>query len=97
MHEDCRAFSQVVAAYKFRNILKPGISGLAQIKGYRGPADSFDKVFKRYQWDAFYVRNASFSLDLRIIRETLVQTLGYLKPSRSVLEVEAHHPALSSI
>jgi putative colanic acid biosynthesis UDP-glucose lipid carrier transferase len=97
MHEDCRAFSQLVAAYKFRNIVKPGISGLAQIKGYRGPADSFDKVFKRYQWDAFYVRNASFSLDLRIIRETLVQTLGYLKPSRSVLEVEARHPALSSM
>jgi len=97
MHEDCRVFSQVVAAYKFRNILRPGITGLAQIKGYRGPTDSFDKVFKRYQWDAFYIRNAGFSLDMRIIRETIVQTLGYLKPSRSVLEVEARHPALSSL
>jgi putative colanic acid biosynthesis UDP-glucose lipid carrier transferase len=97
MHEDCRVFSQVVAAYKFRNILKPGITGLAQVKGYRGPTDSFDKVFKRYQWDAFYIRNAGFSLDMRIIRETIVQTLGYLKPSRSVLEVEARHPALSSL
>lgn len=95
MHEDCRTFSQMVASYKFRNILKPGITGLAQVKGFRGPADDFEKVFKRYQWDAFYIRNASFWLDMRIIRETIVQTLGCLKPSRPVLGVEAR-PALIS-
>jgi putative colanic acid biosynthesis UDP-glucose lipid carrier transferase len=90
MHEDCRTFSQLVTDYKFRNILKPGITGLAQVKGYRGPAENFEKVFKRYQWDAFYIRNAGFWLDMRIIRETVRQTLACLKPSRPVLQVEAH-------
>jgi putative colanic acid biosynthesis UDP-glucose lipid carrier transferase len=78
MHNDCIAFSRVIDSYKFRSILKPGITGLAQIKGYRGPTENFEKVFKRYQWDAFYIRNANFWLDIRIIRKTAVQTLGYI-------------------
>src|SRR5579872_1892578 len=78
MYKDCASFSRVVDAYKFRNLMKPGITGLAQVKGYRGPARSFDKIFRRYQWDAFYVRNASFWLDLRIVHYTAMQTLSYL-------------------
>ena len=37
MHSDCDRFSKVISNYKFRNLIKPGITGLAQIKGYRGP------------------------------------------------------------
>ena len=96
MHEDCRMFSQVVMSYKFRNILKPGITGLAQVKGFRGPAKNFEKIFKRYQWDAFYIRNAGFWLDMRIIRETVIQTISCLKPSRSVLGADAHPTLISS-
>jgi putative colanic acid biosysnthesis UDP-glucose lipid carrier transferase len=78
MYKDCATFSSIVEAYKFRNLMKPGITGLAQVKGYRGPAQSFDKIFRRYQWDAFYVRNANFWLDLRIVHGTAMQTLSYL-------------------
>ena len=78
MHRDCANFSDVVGAYKFRNLALPGITGLAQVKGYRGPAQHFESIFKRYQWDAFYVRNANFWLDLRIVRRTAAQTGGYL-------------------
>ena len=78
MHRDCNIFSQDVGYYKFRNIMKPGITGLAQVKGYRGPARDFEKIFHRYQWDAFYIRNASFGLDLRIIYRTVMQTGSYL-------------------
>jgi lipopolysaccharide/colanic/teichoic acid biosynthesis glycosyltransferase len=78
MYKDCTSFSRVVDAYKFRNLMKPGITGLAQVKGYRGPAQTFDKIFRRYQWDAFYVRNAGFWLDLRIVHYTGMQTLSYL-------------------
>jgi putative colanic acid biosynthesis UDP-glucose lipid carrier transferase len=77
MHRDCAVFSEVVETYKFRSLSRPGITGLAQVKGFRGPATNFDKIFKRYQWDAFYVRNANFWLDLRIIQKTASQTLGY--------------------
>jgi len=78
MYKDCANFSEVVDAYKFRSLMKPGITGLAQVKGYRGPAQSFDKIFRRYQWDAFYVRNANFWLDLRIVHSTAMQTMSYL-------------------
>ena len=77
MYNDCASFSAVVDAYKFRTLMKPGITGLAQVKGYRGPARSFDKIFRRYQWDAFYVRNANFWLDVRIVHTTAMQTFSY--------------------
>jgi putative colanic acid biosynthesis UDP-glucose lipid carrier transferase len=74
MHADCNAFSSVVHNYKFRNTVKPGITGLAQVKGYRGPTKNFESIFHRYQFDAFYVRNANFWLDMRIVRKTASQT-----------------------
>jgi putative colanic acid biosysnthesis UDP-glucose lipid carrier transferase len=78
MYQDCHNFSRVVDSYKFRNLMKPGITGLAQVKGYRGPALNFDKIFRRYQWDAFYVRNAGFWLDMRIVHRTAIQTFSFL-------------------
>jgi len=78
MYKDCNNFSKVVESYKFRNLMKPGITGLAQVKGYRGPAHDFDRIFRRYQWDAFYVRNSHFWLDIRIVHKTAIQTLSYI-------------------
>lgn len=78
MLEDCKVFSDLVAEYKFRNMVKPGITGLAQIKGYRGPARDFTSIFRRYQYDSFYIRNTSFLLDLRIIQATFIQTKAVL-------------------
>lgn len=76
MHKDCQDFSIYINGYKFRNITKPGITGLAQVKGYRGPAKDFESIFRRYQWDCFYVRNMSFRMDMRIIRMTAMSTLA---------------------
>jgi len=78
MHSDCSKFSTIVPGYKFRNIVKPGITGLAQVKGYRGPTKDFASIFHRYQFDAFYVRNANIWLDMRIIKKTAGQTLKAL-------------------
>jgi putative colanic acid biosynthesis UDP-glucose lipid carrier transferase len=78
MHVDCNKFSSVVPGYKFRNMVKPGITGLAQVKGFRGPTMDFESIFHRYQFDAFYIRNANIWLDLRIIRQTAVQTVASL-------------------
>jgi putative colanic acid biosynthesis UDP-glucose lipid carrier transferase len=86
MYKDCSNFSRVVDAYKFRNLMKPGITGLAQVKGYRGPAQSFDKIFRRYQWDAFYIRNANFWFDLRIVHRTAMQTFSYIISKFIVIE-----------
>jgi putative colanic acid biosynthesis UDP-glucose lipid carrier transferase len=86
MYQDCHFFSTTVEGYKFRNLMKPGITGLAQVKGYRGPAQTFDKIFRRYQWDAFYVRNAGLWLDLRILHFTVMQTCTYLIGKFIVIE-----------
>ncbi|PWT96523.1 MAG: capsular biosynthesis protein [Bacteroidetes bacterium] len=78
MYKDCSEFSAVIENYRFRNLSKPGITGLAQVKGYRGPAKDFESIFRRYQWDAFYVRNSNFWFDLRIIRKTAGQTISFI-------------------
>jgi lipopolysaccharide/colanic/teichoic acid biosynthesis glycosyltransferase len=75
MHADCNKFSNLIPEYKFRNMVRPGITGLAQVKGFRGPTKDFESMFHRYQFDAFYIRNANLWLDLRIVRQTAVQTI----------------------
>jgi len=88
MHSDCTRFGRIVAAYKFRNFVKPGITGLAQVKGFRGPASDFGSIFHRYQFDAFYVRNCNFWLDMRIVRKTIAQTIRVLFFKRIVPKSE---------
>jgi len=76
MYKDCQQFSRVVESYKVRNLMKPGVTGLAQVKGYRGPAHDFNRIFLRFQWDAYYIQHAHFLFDLRIVHQTAMQTLG---------------------
>ncbi len=78
MHADCNKFSNVISGYKFRNLVKPGITGLAQVKGYRGPTNDFESIFRRYQYDSYYIRNASIWLDMRIVRHTAAQTTFFI-------------------
>ncbi len=75
MLSECKRFSSFLAQYKFRSIVRPGITGLAQVKGFHGPAIEGESIFKRYQWDAFYVRNASPGMDVRILFKTTVQCI----------------------
>jgi len=73
MLRDNEDFGSVVSNYRFRLYVKPGITGIAQLKGCRGPAKNFHSIFHRYQWDAFYIRNANIALDFKIIRLTAIQ------------------------
>ncbi len=70
MLKDSQEFSDLVDNYNFRLMARPGITGLSQVRGYRGPATSFESIFRRYQWDSFYVQRVSFILDLKIMMET---------------------------
>ncbi len=78
MHIDCDDFSKVIANYKFRSISKPGITGLAQVKGCRGPVKDEESIFRRFQWDCFNVRNQDYKLECRIIGLTIICTLKSL-------------------
>jgi putative colanic acid biosynthesis UDP-glucose lipid carrier transferase len=78
MISDCEKFSRVIPNYDLRHVLKPGITGMAQIKGFRGETNCFYDVSHRYKWDLFYVKNTSFILDLKIIHKTSLQTMSAL-------------------
>lgn len=63
-------YSDLLETYMIRHRVKPGITGWAQINGYRGETDTLEKMKRRVQCDVFYIRNWSMSLDLRIIAWT---------------------------
>jgi putative colanic acid biosynthesis UDP-glucose lipid carrier transferase len=84
MVADVAAFTSLIPGYEFRNLVRPGLTGLAQVKGFSGPAESRESKFGRYQWDAFYVRNAELWLDLRIIRKTIFILAAYLVSQRTI-------------
>ncbi|MHA4808687.1 sugar transferase [Flavitalea flava] len=88
MFKDFRDFSEVVPNYRFRSQAKPGITGLSQIRGYRGPATTFHSIFRRYQWDAYYVRNRSFRLDMKIMGETALLMLRSLINRNKPVQVD---------
>jgi Undecaprenyl-phosphate glucose phosphotransferase len=74
-------YERVVANYAFRYHVKPGISGWAQVNGFRGETSTVDLMEKRVECDLWYVSNWSFWLDVRILWKTLAlapwQTSAY--------------------
>ena len=57
--------------YAERHVVKPGITGWAQIHGHRGETDTIDKMQARVEYDLEYLRNWSLGLDLQIIARTI--------------------------
>ena len=50
-----------------RHSVKPGITGLAQVNGYRGEIKKLSELRKRVEYDVNYIENWSFNMDLKII------------------------------
>jgi putative colanic acid biosynthesis UDP-glucose lipid carrier transferase len=100
MLKDSQEFAEVVADYKFRNLVRPGITGMSQVRGYRGPATTFQSIFRRYQWDAYYVRNINFFLDMKIMAETGLLMLKSVfqkeKPLAAGSSIYDHETAIGS-
>ncbi|MEM1399255.1 MAG: undecaprenyl-phosphate glucose phosphotransferase [Pseudomonadota bacterium] len=62
-----RLFEDVVDDYAARHNVKPGLTGWAQVNGWRGETETVDKIIMRVEYDLFYIRNWSIWLDLYII------------------------------
>lgn len=60
-------YRSLIEGYMLRHKVKPGITGLAQINGFRGETDTLDKMQKRVDFDLIYIRGWSIWLDLKII------------------------------
>ncbi len=67
-------YSKAIDKYNFiyRHNVKPGITGLAQTKGYRGEVEKDQDIINRIKYDIFYIENWSLLLDLKIILQTVV-------------------------
>lgn len=62
-----------IDGYMLRHLVKPGITGWAQVNGWRGETDTQEKMEKRVEFDLEYVKNWSLLLDIRIILTTLIR------------------------
>lgn len=60
-------YKEVVHTYMQRHRVKPGITGWAQINGWRGETDTLEKMQKRVEFDLYYINNWSLGFDLKII------------------------------
>ena len=65
-------YSEIVERYLVRHYIKPGITGWAQVSGYRGETDELWKMKKRVQYDMNYLENWNFWWDIKIIVMTLI-------------------------
>jgi putative colanic acid biosynthesis UDP-glucose lipid carrier transferase len=62
-----RQYAELIDRYMIRHFLKPGITGWAQVKGFRGETRNAEAMLNRVEADVWYLENWSFLLDLRIV------------------------------
>lgn len=68
-------YSQLIPRYALRHKVKPGITGWAQVCGFRGETDTLDKMEGRVRHDIYYLEHWSFWMDLKIIALTPLATI----------------------
>ncbi|NIA67650.1 undecaprenyl-phosphate glucose phosphotransferase [Pelagibius litoralis] len=74
---DGHLYEDAVDAYAARHRVKPGITGWAQINGWRGETDTVEKIERRVEYDLFYIENWSLGFDLLILLRTAFVVLGH--------------------
>ena len=72
---DEQLYHDVVDGYFARHRVKPGITGWAQIHGWRGETDTAEKIERRVEHDLYYIENWSLALDLYILAKTPIALL----------------------
>ena len=70
-------FQQHISPLSRRHNVKPGITGWAQVNGYRGETDTLEKMQRRFECDLYYIDNWSLLLDVKIILMTLFSKRAY--------------------
>ena len=70
MNAHTKKYTNEVENYSLRHSVKPGITGLAQVSGYRGEVVKDSDIKNRVRLDIFYIENWSFFLDIKIIAKT---------------------------
>ncbi len=65
-------YSMLIDKYMVRHLIKPGITGWAQVNGYRGETKTVDQMERRVKMDVWYLENWTFLLDLKIVVVTVI-------------------------
>ena len=69
-------YRKLIDGYMVRHKVKPGITGWAQVNGFRGATETVEKMQQRIEYDLAYLRNWSLRLDLMIILKTILVLFG---------------------
>ena len=72
-------YETVLADYPFRQHVKPGLTGWAQVNGSRGETPTLDAMARRIQLDIWYVNNCTSLLDIKILVMTALQLFNVKK------------------
>lgn len=75
MLKQTESYTQLIDKYMVRHVVKPGITGWAQVNGYRGLTDEVWKMEKRVEYDVWYIEHWHFFLDLKIIARTVLNAI----------------------
>jgi putative colanic acid biosynthesis UDP-glucose lipid carrier transferase len=75
MIEHNAQFARIMANYHIRAFVKPGVTGLAQVRGFRGEARTSEDIQKRVECDIEYIERWSLTLDVMLIVQTAWQML----------------------
>ncbi|MFY7987971.1 MAG: undecaprenyl-phosphate glucose phosphotransferase [Flavobacterium sp.] len=67
-----KTYGNKIKKYMVRHYVKPGITGLAQVKGYRGEIETENDMVNRIKFDVYYIENWSLLMDIKIIIQTVV-------------------------
>lgn len=68
-------YAQRIDKFMVRHFVKPGITGLAQVSGFRGEVETDKDIINRVKYDIFYIENWSLLLDIKIIIQTFINAL----------------------
>ena len=68
-------YAERIDKFMVRHFVKPGITGLAQVSGYRGEVETDKDIIGRVKYDIFYIENWSIFLDLKIIFQTFINAV----------------------
>ena len=75
MLKENEKYKSTIDKFMVRHYVKPGVSGLAQTKGFRGEIETNHDIVNRIKYDIYYIENWSFMLDLKIIIETVINII----------------------
>ena len=68
-------FEKLLGKYAFRQHVKPGLTGWAQVHGYRGEMSTIADIEERVKYDLWYIDNGSFATDIRILFMTVTEVV----------------------